>query len=237
MQFYDAAGKAFLPTGGTLCNIARIDATGLDASLRGLPVVAMCDIDNPLYGPSGAAHVFGPQKGANAAMVAKLDAGLRHLAGCIERDVGTPVAALPGAGAAGGMGAGMVAFLGAELQMGIEVVLSAVHFDELLRGKVVVGVARRAAKQGVPVAAIVGDVADDAEAVYAEGVSGIFSINRLAVPFAEAKPRAKEDLARTVANLMRYSKRMGLAGTPNALATAPTHNTPASNARAKGEQK
>ena len=135
--------------------------------------------------------------GADAEMIALLDEGLRHLARVIKRDLGIEVDTMPGAGAAGAMGAGMVAFFGAKLQMGIETVLDTVGFDEAihgadtiftgegkldsqsLRGKVVVGVARRAAKQGVPVIAIVGGADYGAEATYNEGVTAIFPINRL----------------------------------------------------------
>ena len=129
----------------------------------------MCDIDNPLYGDAGAAAVFAPQKGADAAMVARLDAGLRHLGQVAARCLGRDFSHLPGAGAAGGLGFGMAAFCGAQLRMGIDAVLDAVGFDSLLpgtdmvftgegkidsqsaRGKVVSGVAARCRKAGVPV--------------------------------------------------------------------------------------
>ncbi|MDR1061564.1 MAG: glycerate kinase, partial [Clostridiales bacterium] len=211
MRFLDRGGRQFVPTGGTLADIAEIDASGLDAALRGAEIVAMCDIDNPLHGPEGAACVFGPQKGASPDAVRLLDGGLMNLDAALRSSLGKDLARMPGAGAAGGMGAGMAAFFGAELRMGIEVVLDTVRFDELvkdadmiltgegkidaqsLRGKVVVGVARRAraSGSGAPVVAIVGDVGDGAEGAYAEGVGGIFSINRLAVDFSQAKPRCR----------------------------------------------
>lgn len=182
----------------------------------------MCDIDNPLCGPNGAAAVFGPQKGADAAQIQRLDAGLAHLAQILERDLGISTVDLPGAGAAGGMGAGMAAFFRSRLQPGIETVLDTVRFAEVvrdadwiftgegrldgqsLRGKVVSGVARRAG--GVPVAAIVGDVGDGASAVYDRGVSAVFSINRVAVPYLEARLRARQDLEDTVADIVRVMK-------------------------------
>lgn len=222
VQFFDTAGKEFIPTGGTLGDIARIDADGLNPALKGIEIVTMCDIDNPLYGESGAAYVFGPQKGADEAAVKRLDAGLRRLAEVVERDLHKDASRIPGAGAAGGMGYGMNVFFGSKLQMGIETVLDTVRFDELvkdadcvfsgegkidtqsLRGKVVIGIARRTKKAGVPLIAIVGDIGDDIEEAYDIGVSAVFSINRVAVDYGSAKLRAKNDLKLTVENIMRF---------------------------------
>ena len=222
VRFLNEEGESFVPTGATLKDIRRIDISGLLPELRNVEIVTMCDIDNPLCGPSGAAAIFGPQKGADEKMVAMLDAGLEHLAQRIDQDLNQSIANLPGAGAAGGMGAGMVAFFNSRLEMGIETVLNTVRFDELiddadlvlsgegkidmqsLRGKVVIGVARRAKKKNVPVIAIVGDIGDQIEAAYDEGVNAIFSINRVAVTFPEAKKRARSDLALTINNLFRF---------------------------------
>lgn len=225
--FRDADGKAFVPVGETLENIASIDLSGMPERLREIPIVTMCDIDNPLCGPLGAAHVFAPQKGADEAMVERLDKGLLHMAEIVRRDLGVDITELHGAGAAGGMGGGMVAFFGGILQMGIETVLDTVGFDSLIKGadlvfsgegkidfqsllgKVVIGVARRTKKAGVPLIAVVGDIGDNIGGAYDEGVSAIFSINRVAVPYKEARPRAKDDMALTIDNLMRFMKRMG----------------------------
>ena len=222
VRFVNGAGEAFVPVGGTLAEIASVDVTGMDPAVAALEIVTMCDIDNPLCGPTGAAAVFGPQKGADAAQIQRLDAGLAHLAQILERDLGISTVDLPGAGAAGGMGAGMAAFFRSRLQPGIETVLDTVRFAEVvrdadwiftgegrldglsLRGKVVSGVARRAG--GVPVAAIVGDVGDGASAVYDRGVSAVFSINRVAVPYLEARLRARQDLEDTVADIVRVMK-------------------------------
>ncbi len=222
--FFDSDGNSFVPTGATLEQVARIDTSTLSKELDGIEIITMCDIDNPYWGPNGAAHIFGPQKGADMAMVTFLDNAMRKFATLIERDTGIDVQAIPGSGAAGGMGGGMAAFFASELQMGIETVLDTVNFDTLieecdlvltgegkidgqsLRGKVVIGVARRAAKQGVPTVAIVGDIADDADGAYDEGVTAIFSINRLAIPFSEAKQRAPQDMEKTVDTLMRFTK-------------------------------
>ena len=133
VRFLDSAGKAFVPVGGTLCAIADVDVSAMDAAVRGMEIVTMCDIDNPLCGPTGAAAVFGPQKGADAAMVARLDAGLAHLAQVLRERLGAEVAELPGAGAAGGMGAGMAAFFQSSLRSGIDTVLDTVAFEAVVR--------------------------------------------------------------------------------------------------------
>ena len=224
VRFYKASGEAFRPTGGTLHLIDKMDASQAESLLRNVEVTAMCDIDNPLYGPTGAAFVFGPQKGADKEQVLLLDEGLQNLARVILKSLGKDVAQLPGSGAAGGMGAGVAAFLNGSLQSGIQTVLNTVGFDELikdadliftgegkidgqsLRGKVVIGVAERAKAQGIPVIAIVGDVGDDAEGAYERGVSAIFSINRVAVDFEKARLRSPRDLRSTVEALMRFSK-------------------------------
>lgn len=227
-RFLGPDGKEFVPVGGTLKEICRIDLSHMLPQLAETDIITMCDIDNPLYGPSGAAHVFAPQKGADEKQVALLDDGLQHLDRVIQHCLGLHTAQLPGAGAAGGMGCGMAAFFHSRLQMGIETVLDTVHFDRLLsgadmvftgegkidsqsaRGKVVSGVALRTAAAGVPLIAVVGDIGDGAGALYEKGVSAIFSINRVAVPYEEARPRAKDDLYLTMDNLMRFFKRMEL---------------------------
>ena len=134
VRFLDATGDEVEPVGGTLLRIARIDTSGLDERVRGVRIEAVCDVDNPLTGATGAAHVYGPQKGATPEQVAVLDAGLVHLAEVIEKDLGLQVADLPGSGAAGGLGAGLRAFLGAELRRGVDLVLDIVGLREKLRG-------------------------------------------------------------------------------------------------------
>ena len=111
-HFYNQRGQEFVPTGGTLSEIERIDVAQERMVLEGVTITAMCDVENPLCGPTGAAHVFGPQKGADKAMVERLNFGLAHLAEVIQQNLGSSVAQIPGTGAAGGMGAGCVAFLG-----------------------------------------------------------------------------------------------------------------------------
>lgn len=222
VRFTDASGKPFVPTGLTLDRIAHIDCTEARRLLSGVSVTAICDIDNPLYGPEGAAFVFAPQKGADAEMVEKLDKGLRHLSDVIRKDLHMDVSDIPGSGAAGGMGAGVTAFLGGKLRPGIQAVLDMVQFDSLLegtdlvltgegridsqslRGKVVIGVAGRAKKKGVPVLAVVGSIGEGAEGAYDLGVTAMFSINRKAEDFSVSRYHAKENLSATMEDICRF---------------------------------
>lgn len=221
VRFLDKEGNAFIPTGKTLIDIVTIDRSQLDPRLADITLEVMCDIDNPMAGLTGAAHIFAPQKGADKAMVERLDRGLVHLGHLIKEQLGLDVSTLPGGGAAGAMGAGMVAFLGGELKMGIETILDTVHFDEQiqgadlvltgegrfdtqsLRGKVPVGVARRAKKAGVKVIAVVGAIGENIDEAYSLGITAIFSINTQPVDFAIAKTRSADNLYSTVSNLIR----------------------------------
>jgi glycerate kinase len=224
VTFTDYAGNPFIPTGGTLKDIVKVDISAVDPRLKAVELVTMCDIDNPLCGPSGAAAIFGSQKGAGPDMAARLDAGLAHLAKVVKNDLGADFAEMPGAGAAGGAGFAMKAFFGSRIQMGIETVLDAVGFDALLdgadmvfsgegkidsqslRGKVIAGIAKRTKKAGVPLIAVVGDSGGGIDEIYSLGVTAIFSINRVAVDFAQAKLRSKSDLAAAIENIMRLLK-------------------------------
>ncbi|KAK2956640.1 putative Glycerate kinase [Blattamonas nauphoetae] len=222
VTFTNKDGASFIPTGGTLCEIAHIDKSKVDPRLSSVSIEAMCDIDNPLFGERGAAYIFSPQKGANPEIVKFLDDGLRAASEVIKQDLHVDVSDMRGAGAAGGMGGGVVAFLGAELKMGIEAVLDTVHFSTIaqdaqlvltgegkldtqsLRGKVVVGVGQRAQKLGVPVVAVVGD-AEDVDVTHC-GVKAVFTINRRAVPFEIARKTSKQDLSATMDSIMALVK-------------------------------
>ena len=180
-RFLDDRG-AELPaplSGELLRAIAHVDVSQLDARLKDCRIDVACDVTNPLTGPNGAAFVFAPQKGANPAEVEMLDAGLRNLARIVRRDLGNDIESLAGAGAAGGLAGGLVAFAGARLCSGIEAVLAAVEFHERIQsadlcltgegrldaqslsGKACGGVARAAAACGVPTVALVGAATDD----------------------------------------------------------------------------
>lgn len=226
VRFFDQSGKEFVPTGKTLADVDRIDASQVKATLDGVTITVMCDVENPLCGPNGAAHVFGPQKGADEAMVERLDRGLGHLAQVVERDLGVSVAQIPGAGAAGGMGAGCMAFLGAELKSGIECVLDTVGFDGLLdgtdlmitgegqidsqsvQGKVISGIARRTKPREVPLLALVGGIAEDAGAGYDLGVTAMFSIDRSAQDFRAYADKSALYYQRTLEDILRLLQAM-----------------------------
>jgi len=184
IRFLDSAGRQIVPGmgGGALAQIDRIDASGLDSRLAAARIRVACDVTNPLTGPQGAAAVYGPQKGATDEMVSRLEANLQRLAALIRRDLGVDVEHLPGAGAAGGLAGGLVAFAGAMLEPGIELISRAVDLPRRLAaadlcitgegrldaqsasGKVVWGVARAAEAAGVPVVCIAGQLAQDAPA-------------------------------------------------------------------------
>ncbi len=220
-KFYRSDGSEFLPTGGTLKDIDKIDCAALRNSLHGVRMIAMCDIDNPLYGENGAARVFASQKGADVSMIERLDNGLSHLGEIVSQYLGKDYSKIPGAGAAGGMGFGVVAFCGAKLQMGIDVMLNIIGFDNLLhsadlvftgegkldsqslRGKVISGVSTHCLQFGVPVIAVVGQIGSGFKPLYERGLTAVFSINPSAKPFSESRYHASENLSLTMESLAR----------------------------------
>ena len=216
VRFLDAGGEDLPPGGRALADLDRVDTSVRDPRLDSVEVVVASDVDNPLTGPRSAAAVFGPQKGAGPAEVELLDSGLRRLADVLRRDAGADVETAPGAGAAGGVGAGAMALLGARLVPGIDLVLDLVGFDttltgtdlvvtgegsfddQSLGGKAPVGVARRASAHGVPVVVLAGRVdLDDAgrAALHDLGVVGAHAITDLEADESEvavAQGRAAE---------------------------------------------
>lgn len=221
VRFLDDDGREFVPVGKTLGRVAHIDVTAAKALLAGTNVTAMCDVENPLCGPSGASSVFGPQKGADPEMVKRLDQGLASLAAVIRRDLGLDLAGCPGAGAAGGMGAGCMAFFSGTLKSGIEAVLDIVGFDSLLEevdlvitgegridsqsvhGKVISGIARRTSPRNVPLVAIVGCIDPSAEAAYDLGVTAMFNIDREVQTFEQLAPNSAVNYRRTLRDVLR----------------------------------
>ena len=184
-----------LPWGGVaIARLRRIDISGLDYRLADCEIITACDVNNPLCGEQGASRIYGPQKGATEEMCRQLDKALKNYAQVVKSDLGIDVVDIPGAGAAGGLGAGLVAFLGAKLVSGIEMVSEAVglsaHLKEAslvftgegrmdsqtLFGKTVAGVTAKAKAFRVPVVAIVGELAGDSEQVYRHGVAAALSI-------------------------------------------------------------
>lgn len=223
IRFYDAQDREFEPTGGTLKEIRRIDMSRREKLLDQIELLAMCDITNPLTGPEGAAHVFSPQKGADEGMIQELEAGMVHYASILEQTVQIPkIRELPGGGAAGGMGTGMAALLGAKLIPEIQAVLETVQIDTLaehadliltgegkidsqsIHGKVLSGIARRGKALGIPVVAIAGGI--DREALpelYRDGLTAAFSINQLPEDFSVSRGKSMENLETEMENLLR----------------------------------
>jgi len=189
-----STGQDVSPGGAGLADLASIDISALDRRLADTEVVVASDVDNPLVGARGAAAVYGPQKGASEQDVAVLDAALSHYAAVVARDLGLDVAHTPGAGAAGGTGAGALAFLDARLTSGIELVLDVIGFadalagadlvitgegsldEQSLAGKAPVGVARAAAAAGVPVIALVGRLEVTPEQLREVGITGAHAL-------------------------------------------------------------
>lgn len=213
VRFLDALGRELPPGGAALAGLERIDSSGLDGRVAGAEVVAAADVTNPLCGPEGASLVYAAQKGATREVAQELERALARYAEIVARDVGVSVADAPGAGSAGGLGAGLIAFLGAAVRPGVEVVAEAVHLRERLRGadlvltgegrldaqtsygKTVAGVARMAAREGVPAIAVVGALGEGWEAVLSMGLEGVEPVPRSGMDEGEALSRAAELLA------------------------------------------
>ena len=193
-RLLDADDRELGSGGGELGRLARIDPSGRRAALDQVEIAVACDVTNPLCGPQGASAVYGPQKGATPAMIRELDRNLAHFAAILERDLGVSIRDLPGAGAAGGLGGGLIAFGGGRLQGGVELLIDTVNLRLRLRGadlcltgegaldaqsaygKTAVGVSRLAHSLGCPTIALAGTVGPGAEAVLDQGVNAYFSI-------------------------------------------------------------
>lgn len=204
ISFLDRDGREVGFGGGELDRIARIDDSGLHPRLRSVEFVLSCDVTNPICGPSGASMVFGPQKGADPEMAAKLDAGLRHLAALLADRFESDVFAIPGLGAAGGIALPLKAFGRAVMRPGAELVMEAVGFhdalvgaelvvtgegatdDQTAYGKVASAVAGAAAKKGIPVICLSGALRDGCESLYSLGVTAMFSIMNRPMSLEEA---------------------------------------------------
>lgn len=194
VRFLDGAGVELADGGAALADLAQIDLSGIDPRLAQTEIIVACDVDNPLCGPRGASAVFGPQKGASPEMVDELDRALAHFARHAKTATGRDVATHPGAGAAGGLGAGLLFFTPAVLRPGVEIVLEAVSFAAAVTdadfvitgegstdfqtafGKAPVGVARVAKHFAVPVFCISGGLGDGADDVLSHGINAVMSI-------------------------------------------------------------
>ncbi|PDM39499.1 MULTISPECIES: glycerate kinase [unclassified Geobacillus] len=223
-RLLDRHGKEIGPGGGSLSELADIDLSGLDVRLKHVKIEVACDVDNPLTGPKGASAIFGPQKGATPEMVATLDSNLKHYADVIERVLGKQVKDIPGAGAAGGLGAGLLAFLEAKLKRGVEIVLETVNFHERIQGaslvitgegridrqtifgKTPIGVAKAAKRHNIPVIAIAGSVSDDSDVVRSHGIDALYSIVPGIIPLEKALANARYYVTQTARNIAAVCK-------------------------------
>lgn len=224
ISFKDKMGNEVSFGGGELSKIKEIDFTNVHPLLKETEVVAMSDVKNPLCGPTGASYVFGPQKGADSGMVKMLDENLGHLGELISHYMKTDIMNIPGTGAAGGLGAGMLAFCNASIEQGIEKILDITNIDFHLKdadlvitgegrideqskyGKVPVGVAKRAKKYNIPVIAIVGSVGEGAYEVYSYGIDIIIDIINKPMTLEYAMENVVELLENASENLMRSIK-------------------------------
>lgn len=224
VKFKDEQDQEFIPTGGTLSQIYKIDMNNIYSKIKDIEFISMCDVDNPLCGRLGASAVFASQKGADEDMVKSLDEGLAHLAKIIKRDLHIEVKDIKGAGAAGGLGAGSIAFLQSKLTKGIDVILDTINFDKLvskadivftgegkfdsqsLHGKVVMGVANRSQKYKTPVIVVTGAIGENIQEAYNKGITAIFSINKEPMEFSKSALKSKENMILTMENILRLLK-------------------------------
>jgi len=220
-EILDAEGNQVDFGGGNLDQIAKIDLKNLDSRLKDVEILAACDVDNPLFGKDGAAYVYGPQKGADPEMVEILDQNLRHFNQIAVKELGKDTNQISGAGAAGGLGAGLVAFLDAELKAGVDIVLDIIDFNKRLKdidlvitgegmldgqsiyGKTPVGVSRSAAKKDIPVIAVAGTLGRGVEKVLNHGINAYFSIIDRPAELKEIVERSPELLANLSEQVIR----------------------------------
>ena len=222
--FYNQKDEPFVPCADTMTEIKYIDNHVTKRLLSGCKITAMCDIKNPLYGPNGAAYIFSHQKGADPETVKLLDQNLIALSEVIKTSFQKDVSNIPGAGAAGGFGAGVIAFFNGTLTSGIDTILDLIQFETLLEnadmiftgegridrqslgGKVVIGIGERAKQKQIPVIVIAGSVADNIKEAYHMGISAIFSINQQAMDFSQSRYFSDINLRHTMDNLLRFYK-------------------------------
>ncbi len=214
-----------LPFGGAaLSRLDQIDISGLDKLARESEFMVACDVNNPLTGPEGASVVYGPQKGANSDMIEELDSALEHFANVVKRDIGVDIGKIPGSGAAGGLGAGLIAFLGGKLRAGVDIVLDAVDFDNRLTGanlvitgegsldhstiynKAPVGVARLAKAKGIPVIAISGSLGEGFQEIYNYGIDAVSAITPGPMTLEAASSNAFRLISNAAEESLRFMK-------------------------------
>lgn len=222
--FRKGTGEEFSPDADQMTEIGRIDISAIQSQLKGAHIVAISDVTNPMYGTNGAAYIFAPQKGADQDTVHLLDTNLAALSTVIKESLHKDVSQVPGAGAAGALGAGILAFFGGEIKSGIDTVLDLVGFDAALngaqlvftgegkvdaqsfQGKVLSGILNRTNKYNVPVVVVAGAADASAETAYELGVSGIFTINRKAEDLSVSRAFADSNLEETMHAILHLYK-------------------------------
>ncbi len=221
-SFLDGQGQELPFGGGALDRLAQVDLTNMDPRLKDCQITVACDVSNPLCGPTGASRIYGPQKGATEEMIQQLDQNLRHFADVVEPALGLSFREIPGAGAAGGLGAALLAFCGATIKSGIDTVLDAVQLEQRVAqadlvitgegridgqsvfGKVPVGVATRSKKvKPLPVIAVVGGIGPGAEATYDYGIDAILSTVNGPMSLEQAMEQAPSLLAQAGERVIR----------------------------------
>ncbi len=226
-QLQDDKQQSLAPGGAALQHLAHIELSGLDSRLAQTDILVACDVNNPLCGDKGASAIFGPQKGATPEMVRQLDSALRHYGEMIEQTTGSAVLDVPGAGAAGGMGAALFGLLNARLQPGIEIVTEALDLDSAVRGATLVitgegridsqtihgktpaGVAMVAQRHGVPVIALAGSMSEDYDVVHQHGLDAVFSVLPRITSLPDALLAAEDNIkvaARNIAMVWKLAK-------------------------------
>lgn len=223
-KLLDAEGKQ-IPYGGVaLSKLQTIDLLELDARLSDIEIEVACDVNNPLTGPGGASYIYGPQKGADEEQIKELDQNLKHFAKIIRKDLDIDIEKEPGAGAAGGVGGALLAFLGAELRSGGELITEWLALEDIIKdadlaitgegginhqtvyGKTPVIVSKLAKKYQIPVIALVGSISEGYEKVYEHGIDAIFSVLSEVTDLEEALKTASQNVERTAENIARTFK-------------------------------
>lgn len=220
-QFLDKDGNSFVPTGRTLRKVVKIDKIRVNNLIRNIEFTTLVDVSNPLFGENGAAYVFAPQKGADFKTVIELDQGLRHISSIIKRDLGIDVSQIHGAGASGGAGAGMVAFLGSNLHSGIDYMIKVLNLEDKIRssnliitgegkvdsqslkGKAISGIGKCAKKYGIPVIVLTGGNDINNSLLYELGITSIFPINCLPEEMTYDYEKNKKKIENVIENICR----------------------------------
>jgi len=224
VQFLDHEGKAVPDGGAALSELAHIDLTGIHPALKSAEIIGATDVTNPLCGPTGASAVYGPQKGASTEIINRLDSALMHFADIIKLDVGIDVLDTPGSGAAGGLGAGLLAFTKSELRSGIDMVCDVLDFEKHVKGadlvitgegrsdastiydKAPMGVARKSRVHNVPTVVLAGSLGTGYEELYKHGISAVVCIADRPMGFDRSLSRTEELLEAAAARTMRLIK-------------------------------